>query len=98
VIPQFIVTGLSAVIFALFDHPTPIHAKPGNPGVVPHPPPPSGGIREDENKVEELIRLVRRSVEAGGGSNSVVYVFRYALPFPLESAMRCLTNFWTYTG
>ncbi|KAG5644844.1 hypothetical protein DXG03_007572 [Asterophora parasitica] len=80
VIPQFLVTGFSAVIFAIFD-----------PSLPPTPPPVASPEAEASTNGTELIRglmigirnvvvrdLAKNEADARGGqSNSVVYIFRW---------------------
>lgn len=78
-IPQFLVTGLSAIVFAIFD---PVQPQPA---VVPPPPlPPSvNATREVLHLAGRFIRDLTKGAaekvereERGGQSNSVVYIFR----------------------
>jgi solute carrier family 45 protein 1/2/4 len=90
VIPQFLVTGFSSLIFAIFD--------PQNTGIPPHHSAPVHG--PITNRTEPMARIARDVVEIWlkarqedggpelteedgsavstyGGSNSVVYIFRF---------------------
>ncbi|RDB28230.1 General alpha-glucoside permease [Hypsizygus marmoreus] len=88
VVPQFLITGLSAIAFAIFD---PIQARP--PIMHPSPPPPpvpsadSAARRMAHGVMREVAGFVVRDLakdaaeqaerdERGGQSNSVVYIFR----------------------
>ncbi|PPQ98305.1 hypothetical protein CVT26_013500 [Gymnopilus dilepis] len=81
VIPQFLVTGFSALLFALFDPKKPAlpaHRAPVAPGPVP-----TGNMTAAAAEVVErglswsLEHLVRREgMAVEGNSNTVVYVFR----------------------
>ena len=68
VIPQFLVTGLSAVIFAIFDP-----VQPPTHTISPPPKP-----TEAVGAVTMGVRAVmgREVLERDEGSNSVVYIFR----------------------
>ncbi|KAG6864294.1 hypothetical protein C0991_010765 [Blastosporella zonata] len=84
VVPQFLVTGLSAVIFAIFD---PVQPQ-GH--ILPPPPPPQAAptiaAGSTSNTTEAVVRMLLREADnlaieeemadRGGQSNSVVYIFR----------------------
>jgi solute carrier family 45, member 1/2/4 len=81
VVPQILVTGLSAIIFAIFD---PRQSPKG--GVMPPPLPQPSSVNVGAKVIREVISFamedLRRDeseaekLERGGQSNSVVYVFR----------------------
>ncbi|KAG6906712.1 hypothetical protein DXG01_012453 [Tephrocybe rancida] len=81
VIPQFLVTGLSAVIFAIFD---PVQPQAH---ILPPPPRPLPTTAATlSSNATEVVRMVLKEVvskeemaERGGQSNSVVYIFRWAV-------------------
>lgn len=80
VIPQFLVTALSSIIFAIFDpEKSALHGlHPGNPK------PMNGTVLATivANATESLVAFARDEVDGGevwqrkGQSNSVVYIFR----------------------
>lgn len=85
VIPQFLVTGLSAIIFAVLD-PVP---TPSGGALVPQVPPSGGNTtsiatREIMNKIasamaRDLTKYSEEEAERnerGGQSNSIVYILR----------------------
>ncbi|KAF8062461.1 major facilitator superfamily domain-containing protein [Lyophyllum atratum] len=93
VVPQFLVTGLSAVIFAIFDpavQPQPHILPPA----APPPPLPTGSPSTSE-LVRAVVRgLVRGEGEGegagrGGESNSVVYIFRLGGVSALIAGVLC---------
>ncbi|KAF8056981.1 major facilitator superfamily domain-containing protein [Lyophyllum atratum] len=91
VVPQFLVTGLSAVIFAIFDpavQPQPHILPPA----APPPPLPTTGSPSTSELVRGVIRgLVREEGEGerGGESNSVVYIFRLGGVSALIAGVLC---------
>ncbi|KAG6827803.1 hypothetical protein H0H92_010409 [Tricholoma furcatifolium] len=82
VVPQFLVTGLSAVIFAIFD---PIQPQ-GHIAPPPSQPIPTSSTGSASNSTEAVVSLLVREIaesltreemdKRGGQSNSVVYIFR----------------------
>jgi hypothetical protein len=91
VIPQFLVTGFAALLFAIVDP-----EKPAFPGhrapVAPHPGPVTNvTLGLSKNITDSVIKASRhmlRSTEVGDAShsNSVVYIFRYVLSFIIHEA------------
>ncbi|KAK7049408.1 hypothetical protein VNI00_006009 [Paramarasmius palmivorus] len=82
VVPQFLVTGLSSIIFAIFD-PTKSVLHGSHPGNTSS----SGSINNITNTATRLIRMDEpadpdtiledlQNIEASASSNSVVYIFR----------------------
>ncbi|KIM38864.1 hypothetical protein M413DRAFT_447558 [Hebeloma cylindrosporum] len=89
VIPQFLVTGLSAILFALLDPKKPSLPAHGGP-VAPAPRPTNGTVLLATNATATLLSrgseilgdvLLARQEAGGAGtethSNSVVYIFRF---------------------
>ncbi|KAF6760581.1 sucrose transporter [Ephemerocybe angulata] len=77
VIPQFLVTGLSSIVFAIFDP---------QKSVVPHRPAVNGTLSTDpiKNVTEAMLRrhqllddLAEREPLGGPQSSSIVYIFRF---------------------
>ncbi|KAF5384381.1 hypothetical protein D9615_003131 [Tricholomella constricta] len=87
VVPQFLVTGISAVVFAIFD---PVPAPP----ILP--PPSNGtelarGLADGAREVLVLVRELTKDevAERGGQSNSVVYIFRLGGVAALIASVLC---------
>ncbi|KAF9525301.1 major facilitator superfamily domain-containing protein [Crepidotus variabilis] len=87
VIPQFLVTGFSAILFALFDPKQPALPSHHRPPVAPHPGPvgavgnitaASEAALNAAKQVTDLTGLLipRAEVAENANSNSVVYIFR----------------------
>ncbi|KAF9037392.1 MFS general substrate transporter [Hymenopellis radicata] len=64
VIPQFFVTGLASIVFAIFDQAPPVHVRDGDVGNSTV----SALVRDDEEEDAALLQAAN--------SNSVVYIFR----------------------
>ncbi|KAG5653717.1 hypothetical protein H0H81_011122 [Sphagnurus paluster] len=73
VIPQFLVTGISAVVFAIFD---PTSSSEASSNTLP-PTATSNGTELVSLMVKDLTKDAAEAAERGGQSNSVVYIFRF---------------------
>lgn len=81
-IPQFLVTGLSSIIFAIFDpekNVLPAHRGPTAPGPV-NGTVPGNVVAENVTEAIRTLLTIRDDESdvsnSGGQSNSVVYIFR----------------------
>jgi len=101
VIPQFLVTGFAAILFAIVDP-----AKPGHHAsvLVPHPGPATnvtmGLSKNITDSIIEISRHVVRSVEDedASHSNSIVYMFRYAYSVNFSIKLRFNVFFFSVVG
>jgi solute carrier family 45 protein 1/2/4 len=104
VIPQFLVTGFSAVLFALIDP-----QKPTLPGhhipTAPHPGPATNITVVLKNVTDVVVRapgeymLAKRTESADTShTNSVVYIFRYVLSGPESPGISLVEKFLCRIG
>ncbi|KIL68411.1 hypothetical protein M378DRAFT_120453 [Amanita muscaria Koide BX008] len=75
VIPQFLVTGISAIIFAIFDPNKSILPSHHGAGGAPSTPA-NGTLVSTDNSISVVARLLSHRENSTSISNSVVYVFR----------------------